>query len=165
VESWRWHGVPFYLRTGKALAARDTEIVVRFREAPLMLFRDTPTDRLPANQLVLQIQPEEGIALELAVKRPGPLVETVPARLHFAYAEQFDLGHRTGYETLLYDVLIGDQMLFQRADQIEAGWRAVQPLIDAWRDGEPEEYPAGSAGPKAADALIARDGRSWHPIG
>ena len=165
VESWRWHGVPFYLRTGKALAARDTEIVVRFREAPLMLFRDTPTDRLPANQLILQIQPEEGIALDLAVKQPGPLVETVPARLHFAYAEQFDLGHRTGYETLLYDVLIGDQMLFQRADQIEAGWRAVQPLIDAWQQGEPEDYAARSAGPKAADALIARDGRSWHPIG
>jgi glucose-6-phosphate 1-dehydrogenase len=165
VETWRWHGVSFYLRTGKALAARDTEIVIRFRDAPLMLFRDTRTDRLPPNQLVLQIQPDEGMALEMAVKRPGLLVETVPASLHFAYAEHFKLEHRTGYETLLYDVLIGDQTLFQRADQIEAGWRAVQPLIDAWKKGQPEEYASGSAGPKAADALIARDGRSWHPIG
>jgi len=164
VETWRWHGVPFYLRTGKALSARDTEIVIRFREAPVTLFRDTPTDALPPNQLVLQLQPDEGIALELAVKQPGPLVETVPARLHFSYAEQFDLGHRTGYETLLYDVLIGEQTLFQRADQIEGGWRAVQPLIDAWRKGKPEEYAAGSAGPDGADALIARDGRAWNPI-
>jgi glucose-6-phosphate 1-dehydrogenase len=113
---------------------------------------------------VLQLQPDEGIALEMAVKQPGPLVETVPARLHFSYAEQFDLGHRTGYETLLYDVLIGEQTLFQRADQIEGGWRAVQPLIDAWRKGKPEEYAAGSAGPHGADALIARDGRAWNPI-
>ncbi|MBO9378701.1 glucose-6-phosphate dehydrogenase [Sphingomonas histidinilytica] len=165
VETWRWHGVPFYLRTGKALAARDTEIVIKFRNAPLMLFHDTPTGVLPPNQLVLQIQPHEGICLQLAVKQPGPLVEAVPASLHFAYSEQFDLGHQTGYETLLYDVLIGDQTLFQRADQIEGGWRAVQPLLDAWSvSGEPEDYAAGSAGPVAAEALLARDGRAWHPI-
>ncbi|MBV9840329.1 MAG: glucose-6-phosphate dehydrogenase [Sphingomonadaceae bacterium] len=165
VETWRWHGVPFYLRTGKALAARDTEIVIRFRDAPLMLFHGTPTDALPPNQLVLQLQPNEGIALALAVKQPGPLVEAVPAELHFDYSERFKLGHRTGYETLLYDVLIGDQTLFQRADQIEGGWRAVQPLLDAWKKGQPEAYKAGSDGPEAADALIARDGRTWHPIG
>jgi glucose-6-phosphate 1-dehydrogenase len=165
VETWRWHGVPFYLRTGKALTARDTEIVIRFRDAPLMLFRDTPTGGLPPNQLVLQIQPHEGICLDLAVKQPGPLVEAVPASLHFAYSEQFDLGHQTGYETLLYDVLIGDQTLFQRADQIEGGWRAVQPLLDAWSAfGEPEDYAAGSAGPASADVLLKRNGRAWHPI-
>jgi glucose-6-phosphate 1-dehydrogenase len=164
VETWRWHGVPFYLRTGKALTARDTEIVIHFRDAPVMLFRDTPTDTLPPNRLVLQIQPNEALHLEMAVKRPGPLVETVPASLDFSYADHFDLGHRTGYETLLYDVLVGDPSLFQRADQIEGGWRAVQPLLDAWKSGEPEAYEAGSAGPASADALLARDGRAWHAI-
>ncbi|WP_294333011.1 glucose-6-phosphate dehydrogenase [uncultured Sphingomonas sp.] len=164
VETWRWHGVPFYLRTGKALAARDTEIVIHFRAVPPLLFRETPAEALPPNRLILQIQPNEALKLEMSVKRPGPVIETVPACLSFAYADAFDLGHRTGYETLLYDVLIGDQSLFQRADQIEGGWRAVQPLLDAWRTGAPEDYAAGSAGPTAADALLARDGRSWHEI-
>jgi glucose-6-phosphate 1-dehydrogenase len=164
VETWRWHGVPFYLRTGKALSARDTEIVIRFRDAPLSLFRETGTDSLPPNRLVLQIQPSEGLSLDLAVKQPGPLIQTVPASLRFAYADLFDLGGLTGYETLIYDVLIGDQTLFQRADQIEAGWRAVQPLLDAWQKGEPEEYVAGSSGPSGADRLIMRDGRAWHPF-
>jgi glucose-6-phosphate 1-dehydrogenase len=165
VETWRWHGVPFYLRTGKALSARDTEIVIHFREAPLRLFRDTPTRELPPNRMILQIQPDEGLSLDMAVKQPGPLVTVVPAALHFAYAEQFDLGHRTGYETLIYDALMGDQTLFQRADQIEGGWRVVQPLLDAWKKGQPQDYDAGSAGPKEADALLARDGRAWHSIG
>nr|WP_315383668.1 glucose-6-phosphate dehydrogenase [uncultured Sphingomonas sp.] len=164
VETWRWHGVPFYLRTGKALTARDTEIVIHFRAVPPLLFRDTPGEALPPNRLILQIQPNEALKLEMSVKRPGPLIETVPACLSFAYADAFDLGHRTGYETLLYDVLIGDQSLFQRADQIEGGWRAVQPLLDAWRSGEPDDYPAGSAGPASAAALLARDGRNWHEI-
>jgi glucose-6-phosphate 1-dehydrogenase len=165
VETWRWHGVPFYLRTGKALTARDTEIVIHFRDAPLRLFRDKPTQDLPPNRMVLQIQPNEGLTLEMAVKQPGPLVDIVPAALRFAYADRFDMGHRTGYETLIYDVLMGDQTLFQRADQIEGGWRAVQPLLDAWQRGKPQAYDPGSAGPKDADTLIARDGRAWHDIG
>jgi glucose-6-phosphate 1-dehydrogenase len=165
VETWRWHGVPFYLRTGKAMSARDTQIVIHFREAPLRLFRDTPVEDLPPNRMVLQIQPNEGLSLDMAVKQPGPLVEVVPASLHFAYKDQFDMGHRTGYEVLLYDALMGDQTLFQRADQIEGGWRAVQPLLDAWQKGQPQDYEAGSAGPKDADALLARDGRAWHSIG
>ncbi|NLS27438.1 Glucose-6-phosphate 1-dehydrogenase [Sphingomonas sp. S2M10] len=164
VETWRWHGVPFYLRTGKAMAARDTEIVIHFREVPPTLFRNTPNTELPPNRLILQIQPGEALTLEMAVKQPGPLVQMVPASLTFAYADAFDLGHRTGYETLLYDVLIGDPSLFQRADQIEGGWRAVQPLLDAWRSGEPDDYPAGSTGPSSADALLARDGRHWHEV-
>lgn len=164
VETWRWHGVPFYLRTGKAMTARDTEIVIHFREVPPTLFRNTPNTELPPNRLILQIQPNEALTLEMAVKEPGPLVKMVPASLTFAYADAFDLGHRTGYETLLYDVLIGDPSLFQRADQIEGGWRAVQPLLDAWRSGEPDDYPAGSTGPSSADALLARDGRNWHEI-
>jgi glucose-6-phosphate 1-dehydrogenase len=164
VETWRWHGVPFYLRTGKALSTRDTEIVIRFRDAPLSLFRETEMDSLPPNRMVLQIQPSEGLSLDLAVKQPGPLIQTVPASLRFAYSDLFDLGGLTGYETLIYDVLIGDQTLFQRADQIEAGWCAVQPLLDAWQEGEPEDYAAGSAGPRGADNLIMRDGRTWHPL-
>ena len=165
IETWRWAGVPFYLRTGKALAARDTEIVIHFRAAPLALFRETDVDRLPPNRLVLQIQPKEGISLDFGAKRPGPIVDVAPVAMQFCYADHFDLGHRTGYETLLYDVLTGDQTLFQRADQIEGGWRAVQPLLDAWKKGAPDSYPAGSAGPASADALIERDGRAWHDIG
>ena len=166
VDTWRWAGTPFYLRTGKALSARDTEVVIQFRDVPLHLLKDADMHDLPPNRLVLQIQPDEGVRWELAVKVPGPQVEAKPVSLDFRYADAFDMGHRTGYETLLYDVLIGDQTLFQRADQIEAGWRAVQPLIDAWsKAGEPEDYPAGSAGPKGADDLLARDGRSWHAVG
>ncbi|WP_213980981.1 glucose-6-phosphate dehydrogenase [Sphingomonas sp. dw_22] len=165
VETWRWSGVPFYLRTGKALAARDTEIVIQFKEVPLALFRETVVDRLPPDRLVLQIQPDEGISLEFVVKRPGPVVNTAPVTMDFRYEDHFEIGHQNGYETLLYDVLTGDQTLFQRADQIEGGWRAVQPLLDMWEQGTPEEYPAGSAGPESADALMHRAHRRWHHLG
>jgi glucose-6-phosphate 1-dehydrogenase len=165
VETWRWVGVPFYLRTGKALTARDTEIVVQFKPVPFALFRDTDARRLPPNRLVLQIQPDEGIDFDILVKRPGPVVETAKADLGFAYADHFALGKRTGYETLLYDALIGDQTLFQRADMIEAGWAAIDPVLEAWKSGEPEDYPAGSEGPVGARALLAREGRTWHEVG
>ena len=165
VETWRWSGVPFYLRTGKALTARDTEIVVQFKDVPLALFRETVVDRLPPNRLVVQIQPDEGISLEFVVKRPGPVVNTAPVSMDFRYEDHFEVGHQTGYETLLYDVLTGDQTLFQRADQIEGGWRAVQPLLDVWQQGAPEEYEAGSAGPESADALMHRSHRRWHKLG
>ena len=166
VETWRWAGVPFYLRTGKALAARDTEIVVQFKPVPFALFRDTDVSRLPPNRLVLQIQPDEGISFDILAKRPGPAVETAGVAMAFRYADAFKLGKRTGYETLLYDALTGDQTLFQRADMIEAGWAAVEPVLQAWAmSGEPEDYAAGSAGPAGADALLARDGRKWHAIG
>ncbi len=165
VETWRWSGVPFYLRTGKALAARDTEIVIQFRDVPLALFRETAVDRLPPNRLVVQIQPDEGISLEFVVKRPGLEVKTAQVSMDFSYADHFEVGRQTGYETLLYDVLTGDQTLFQRADQIEGGWRAVQPLLEMWEQGTPEEYPAGSAGPESADALMHRVQRRWHRLG
>jgi glucose-6-phosphate 1-dehydrogenase len=113
---------------------------------------------------VLQIQPHEGIDFEIMVKRPGPIVETTKAGLDFAYADHFTLGKRTGYETLLYDALIGDQTLFQRADMIEAGWAAVDPVLEAWKTGQPEDYPADSAGPVGANALLARDGRHWNEL-
>jgi glucose-6-phosphate 1-dehydrogenase len=165
VETWRWSGVPFYLRTGKALAARDTEIVIQFKDVPLALFRETVVDRLPPNRLVVQIQPDEGISLEFVVKRPGLVVNAAPVSMDFRYEDHFEVGHQTGYETLLYDVLIGDQTLFQRADQIEGGWRAVQPLLEVWQQGTPEDYEAGSAGPESADALMHRAHRRWHKLG
>jgi glucose-6-phosphate 1-dehydrogenase len=167
VDSWRWAGVPFYLRTGKALKARDTEIIVTFKQVPLALFRDTPVADLPPSRLVLQLQPDEGIAFDFMVKQPGPKVQAVPVSLDFAYADRFKIGGRTGYETLLYDMLMGDQMLFQRADQIESGWAAVQPFLTLWAKGKtkPESYKKGSDGPAAAADLLARDGRQWHEIG
>ena len=166
VRTWRWAGTPFYLRTGKALTARDTEVVIQFRDVPVALLTDADMQRLPPNRLVLQIQPDEGVRWEVVAKIPGPQLEAAQVSLDFRYADAFEMGHRTGYETLLYDVLTGDQTLFQRADQIEAGWRAVQPLIDAWsREGAPEDYAAGGAGPAAADQLLERDGRSWHALG
>lgn len=167
IDTWRWAGVPFYLRTGKALQSRDTEIVITFKPVPFATFRDMGIGEIPANTLVLQLQPDERVDLSFTVKRPGTDIAIVPVNLDFAYAERFRISGRTGYETLLYDMLIGDQTLFNRADQIEAGWVAVQPFLDAWQNGEgiSEIYRAGSAGPVAADDLLARDGRAWHKIG
>lgn len=166
IDSWRWAGVPFYLRTGKALKARDTEIVVTFKPVPLALFRDTPVADMSPNRLILQLQPNEGIDLDFMVKKPGPKIEAVPVALDFKYAEKFKIGGRTGYETLLYDMMMGDQTLFQRADQIEAGWAAVQPFLDLWGKSKArvEIYKRGSDGPKCAAELIERDGREWHEI-
>lgn len=166
IDSWRWAGVPFYLRTGKALSQRDTEIVVTFKPVPFTQFHGTGVMKLPANKFIIQIQPGEGMSIDFAVKRPGPAIETEPVRMRFNYADTFDIAHTTGYETLIYDMLTGDQTLFQRADGVEAAWHALQPVLDAWAaGGEPEPYAAGSAGPAGADVLIERDGRSWHGLG
>jgi len=166
IDSWRWAGVPFYLRTGKALKARDTEIVVTFKPVPLALFRDTPVADMPPNRLILQLQPNEGIDLDFMVKKPGPKMQAVPVALDFKYADAFKIGGRTGYETLIYDMMMGDQTLFQRADQIEAGWAAVQPFLDLWSKSKDkvETYKRGSDGPACAAELIERDGREWHQI-
>ncbi|WP_010219878.1 glucose-6-phosphate dehydrogenase [Sphingomonas sp. PAMC 26621] len=163
IDTFRWAGVPFYLRTGKALAARDSEIVIRFRDVPAAPFEGIEGER-PANELVIQIQPREGLHLGIVVKRPGPTLTTASVALDFCYAEAFGLGRPTGYETLIYDLLIGDQTLFQRADMVEACWTAVAPLIEAWRQGEPEDYAAGTTGPAGSGALMARDGRTWRAI-
>jgi glucose-6-phosphate 1-dehydrogenase len=166
IDNWRWAGVPFYLRTGKALAARRTEIAIKFKSAPFALFRDTPVDRLAQNLLVLRIQPDEGASLQFNAKLPGPSIRIDGVRMNFKYKDYFDAAPSTGYETLIYDAMIGDPTLFQRADNIEAGWRVVQPILDAWRqDGRPlPSYEAGSDGPAAADELLLRSGRSWRPI-
>jgi len=167
-DTWRWAGVPFYLRTGKALTARDTEIVITFQPVPFAQFRETDVKRrLPPNRLVIQVQPDEGMSMEISIKSPGLSVDTVPVSLDFRYADKFDIAKTTGYESLLYDLFIGDQTLFQRADGIEAGWAAVQPFLDIWaRDQSvPDAYAPGSMGPASADELIQRDRREWHELG
>ncbi|MGY6769574.1 glucose-6-phosphate dehydrogenase [Komagataeibacter xylinus] len=166
IDNWRWAGVPFYVRTGKRLAARKTEIAVHFKSAPYALFRDTPVDKLTPNIMLLHIQPTEGVTLQFSAKIPGPTVHLGGVRMKFDYSEWFHEGPSTGYETLLYDCMIGDATLFQRADNIEAGWRVVQPVLD-WMHAPAglDFYAAGSEGPKAADDLLARDHRHWLKIG
>jgi glucose-6-phosphate 1-dehydrogenase len=168
IDNWRWAGVPFYLRTGKALAARRSEVAVKFKQAPYALFRDTPVEHLAQNFLVLRIQPDEGITLHFNAKVPGPAIAIDGVGMTFKYKDYFDAAPSTGYETLIYDCMIGDATLFQRADAVEAGWRIVQPFLDAWSGAGGEglaSYPAGSEGPGEADALLQRDRRRWRAIG
>ncbi len=163
IDNWRWAGVPFYIPTGKRMAIRKTEIVVHFRQAPYALFRDTPVDRLTPNVMTLHIQPTEGVSLQFSAKIPGPKVHLGGVTMDMKYSDYFKTVSATGYETLLYDVLIGDATLFQRADNIEAGWRAVQPILDATTAGllPVEEYEAGSAGPAESETMLACDGHRW----
>ncbi len=167
IENWRWAGIPFYVRTGKRLARRKSQIAIRFKEAPCALFRGTSVINPPPNWLLLRIQPEEGIALEFGAKLPGPTMRIGDVRMDFKYQDYFGTAPATGYETLIYDVMIGDSTLFQRADNIEDGWKVVQPLLDRWANERPDKFPnykAGSEGPSAADELLARDGHAWRPI-
>jgi len=167
IDNWRWAGVPFYLRTGKRMAKRTTEIAIRFKPAPIALFRGTGVDQMNADWLILQIQPDEGIRLRLNAKRPGPVVALESVAMDFKYADWFHRQPAVGYETLLYDCFMGDATLFQRADQVEAAWAVVQPLLDAWNSTVPSGFPnysAGSDGPRSADELLARDGRTWRQI-
>ncbi len=168
IDNWRWAGVPFYLRTGKAMAKRQTEVVIQFKQAPYSLFRDTPVDRLPPNDLVLHIQPDEGMTLHFSAKQPGPHVDIAPVDMKFQYSDYFKASPATGYETLIYDCMKGDASLFQRADGIEAGWQIVQPVLDEWKKlGQVRlpTYEAGSSGPSESAAMLERDGRKWRPIG
>jgi glucose-6-phosphate 1-dehydrogenase len=165
IDNWRWADVPFYIRTGKRLPTRATEIAIQFRRAPFVLFRETPVEQLTPNVLVMHIQPEEGISLRFGAKIPGPIVRVGSVDMDFHYTDYFGSEPSTGYERLLYDCMIGDATLFQRADMVEAGWSVVQPILDVWRALPPRNfpnYPSGSWGPKEADELIRRDGRSWH---
>jgi glucose-6-phosphate 1-dehydrogenase len=167
IDNWRWANVPFYLRTGKALRGKQTEVAIKFKQAPIAMFRDTPVDRLAENFLVIGIQPNECIGLEFNAKTPGPSIAIGGVSMTFRYEDYFEAAPSTGYETLIYDCMVGDAILYPRADGIEAGWRVVQPLLDAWRDAPDEHlasYRAGSDGPKEADELLARDGRRWRPI-
>src|SRR2546426_1370049 len=164
IDNWRWADVPFYLRTGKRLAARDTEIAIQFKRAPFMLFRNTPVERLSSNRLVLHIQPDEGISLRFGAKVPGPTVSIGAVDMDFDYEDYFGDTPSTGYERLLHDCMVGDATLFQRADQVEAGWSVVAPIQEAWKTAPPPDFPnyqAGSWGPKEADELLRRDGAEW----
>jgi glucose-6-phosphate 1-dehydrogenase len=165
VDNWRWAGVPFYLRTGKAMARRRTEIVIQFKAAPHQLFRGAGgMEAMCGNRLVMQIAPREGISLVFAAKQPGPGLKLGKVQMDFGYAEYFGSQPHTGYETLLYDCLCGDATLFQRSDTVELGWQAIQPLLDAWAGEQAcplSIYPAGSWGPVEADALLESDGFSW----
>ncbi len=167
IDNWRWAGVPFYFRTGKHMSQRNTEIAIRFKQAPYAAFQDTPVDTLRPNWLVLRIAPDEGISLQFEVKRPGPVVDLAAVRMDFHYDDWFPKEPNAGYETLIYDVMIGDPTLFMRADMVEQAWRIVQPVLDAWaaeKAGFPD-YDSGSDGPKAAGELLARDGdRAWRPV-
>jgi glucose-6-phosphate 1-dehydrogenase len=166
IDNWRWAGVPFYIRTGKRLSARCTEIAICFKQAPYAPFEDTPVDTLHPNWLVLRIAPNKGISWQFEVMRPGPMVDLAAVKMDFRYDDWFPKEPNVGYETLLYDVMIGDQTLFMRADIVEQGWRIVQPVLDAWAKSRAEVpiYPAGSSGPIEAAELLERDGRHWRPI-
>jgi len=168
IDNWRWAGVPFYLRTGKALGNKRTEVAIKFKQAPFAMFRDTPVDRLSQNYLVISIEPTEGITLQFNTKVPGPTISIDGVEMKFHYKDYFKAEPSTGYETLIYDCMIGDNILFQRADSVEAGWQAVQPFLDAWKKAGAkglERYKAGSEGPPDANELLARDGRSWRKFG
>ena len=168
IDNWRWAGVPVYLRTGKALGIKRTEVAIKFKQAPFAMFACTPVDRLSQNYLVISIEPTEGITLQFNTKVPGPTIAIDGVEMKFRYKDYFKAEPATGYETLIYDCMIGDNILFQRADSVEAGWQAVQPFLDAWKKAGAtglQGYKAGSEGPGKADALLTRDGRSWRKLG
>jgi glucose-6-phosphate 1-dehydrogenase len=168
IENWRWAGVPFYARTGKRLPKRSSQIMIQFKHAPATLFQHTSVDRLTTNRLYLQIAPKEGIALRFGAKIPGPTLAVGAVEMEFDYVDYFGCDSSTGYETLLYDVMVGDATLFQRADMVEAGWSMVQPILDVWKALPARSFPnyqTGTWGPKEADALLARDGRHWENFG
>ncbi|MBI5265401.1 MAG: glucose-6-phosphate dehydrogenase [Bradyrhizobium sp.] len=167
IDNWRWAGVPFYLRTGKALAAKRSEVAIKFKQAPLAMFSCTPVDRLSQNYLVIGIEPTEGIELQFNAKVPGPTISIDGVEMTFHYRDYFKAEPSTGYETLIYDCMIGDNILFQRADGVEAGWQAVEPFLDAWKQAGAQglkTYRAGSEGPADANELLKRDRRSWRKI-
>ena len=167
IDNWRWAGVPFYLRTGKRLAKRHTEISIQFRRTPFELFRNAPHHQHQTNTLVIQIQPVEGISLSFGAKVPGPVLRVGPVDMSFEYSRYFGADAYTGYEVLLYDCMIGDATLFQRADMVEAGWTVVDPVLDVWKALPPRRFPnyaAGTWGPRDADELMERDQRQWRKI-
>lgn len=162
IDNWRWAGVPFYLRSGKALPKRLTEVAIQFRQAPHLLF---PNTELEANRLILHIQPREGLSWGLEAKIPGPSVRLKTVSMDFNYSDHFGEEPSTGYETLIYDAMIGDSTLFQRGDIVEASWDIVMPVLDVWQTLKPRNFPnypaRNSWGPQEAEEMIRRDGRKW----
>jgi glucose-6-phosphate 1-dehydrogenase len=164
VDNWRWADVPFYLRTGKRMPKRVTEVSIQFKRAPFLLFRQTTVEKLTPNRLVLLLQPDEGISLSFGAKIPGPLVRMGNVKMDFHYKDYFGTTPSTGYERLLYDCMLGDATLFQRSDMVETAWGVVAPIQDVWEALPPRKfpnYPAGGWGPTEADELLERDKRTW----
>jgi glucose-6-phosphate 1-dehydrogenase len=164
LDNWRWAGVPFYLRTGKRLPKRATEVAIYFKNAPLQLFRDVSGETPTPNLLVLRIQPDEGISLRFGAKVPGTRMDVRPVNMDFRYGATFSEGAPEAYERLLLDAMLGDATLFTRWDGVELAWELLEPVLGAWSSGVSpiEEYEAGSWGPERATDLIERDGREWH---
>jgi glucose-6-phosphate 1-dehydrogenase len=162
VENWRWAGVPFYLRSGKRLAKRVSEIAIQFKPAPLAIF-DGESDEMAPNLLIMRIQPEEGISLKFLSKRPGAGMKLRPVSMDFNYGTSFGERSPSAYETLLLDAIIGDATLYTRQDMVEASWTVVEPIQNLWRATKFDfpNYPAGSWGPPAADEMLARRGHQW----
>ena len=164
IDDWRWADVPFYLRSGKRMARRASEISIQFRRVPHLLFRGTPCDRIEPNLLTIHIQPDEGMSLRFSAKLPGPVMQIRPVTMNFRYGEVFGASPPTAYETLLLDCMLGDATLFNREDAVELSWELVDPILERWRqDGEEGLvfYESGGWGPPEADAFIAADGRAW----
>jgi glucose-6-phosphate 1-dehydrogenase len=162
IDNWRWAGVPFYLRTGKRLAKRTTEIMIQFKRAPHLVFRGREAE---PNRLVLNIQPDEGISVSFGAKRPGTEMSIGDVTMNFSYLEGFGESTRSAYATLVNDCVRGDATLFDRADSVEAAWSLVDPILDVWsaaKSATVPEYAAGSWGPKESDNLLERDGRKWY---
>jgi glucose-6-phosphate 1-dehydrogenase len=165
IDNRRWAGVPFFLRTGKRLPTRMTEIAVVFQRAPHLPFDATDTEELGQNALVIRIQPDEGVTLRFGSKVPGSAMEVRDVNMDFAYGESFTESSPEAYERLLLDVLIGDPPLFPRQEEVELSWRILDPIEDYWAShSKPEQYAAGTSGPPSADRLLARDGRAWRRI-
>jgi glucose-6-phosphate 1-dehydrogenase len=166
IDNWRWHGVPIYLRSGKRLWKRGTEIVVQLKSPPDVVFRGTSVETIEPNRLIFHIQPDQGIELRFQAKTPGPEMSLQKVNMRFDYSQAFTASRAVGYEVLLYNCMNGDPTLFSRTDLVETAWRIAQPMLDAWKD-EPVDFPnyaAGTWGPKAAFELIERDGRKWLEI-
>ena len=165
IDNWRWHDVPFYLRTGKRLPTKLSQIVIEFRPVPHQMFPAVAAEHFEPNRLIVNIQPKEGIVLRFQAKQPGKGMRLQTVNMDFFYSDQFKQQPPEAYETLLYDVMAGDSTLFMRDDQEQAAWTVLEPVLDVWCDTPSVDFPnyaAGSWGPEAAEALIARDGRSWH---
>ena len=165
VENWRWADVPFFIRSGKRLAAHTTQIVIGFKRTPLLLFGKNVEEDILPNRLVIHVQPDEGITMDIHAKRPGPRISIANVPLDFSYKEFGESSAATGYETLLYDCMIGDMTLFHRYDSVDASWRIVDPILDVWNALRPRDFPnyaAGTWGPEASDQLIKKFGHSWH---
>ncbi|MDE1155773.1 MAG: glucose-6-phosphate dehydrogenase [Acidobacteriaceae bacterium] len=168
IENWRWAGVPFYIRAGKRLTKRVTEVTVVFKQPPLHLFKNNATDgKIQPNVLQLRIQPDEGITLSFGAKIPGPTTNVKPVEMHFSYADAFGKSSANGYERLLLDAMLGDGTLFAEREGVETTWALMTPILEAWEKNPPKDFPnyeAGTWGPKSADDLLARDGRTWHKL-